>query len=732
MMQAVRRSGGQAVRCLLAAVWLSALPPYRLTALQAQDPIITQFSNAERLIQRGRRDEARRGYAALIATYNRGGSFSTPQLTAMGTAAERLSMWEPDFSRDALRLYDEAASIDPADPEPRLRAAALLLSRYNGAEAARSYADIRRRFPRNARALLGVAEVRRFLGEGDPVATAESSLALDPRLADAHVALGRFHLEGGDWDGALREGAAALAIDRKSSGGYGVRAAVAFLRNQASEFQSIDRAATADDPTAAGHLVFAADAAARTRRYADAVTLAERAVARDSMAWHGWAVLGVNRLRVAEMVTGRAALETALRGDPFDLWTKNTLDLLDAMRTFREAPSARFRFVMDQRESALLSLYALPLAEDAYDRLATRYGVRPAAPVRVEVFPRHADFSVRTVGLAGIGALGACFGPVIAMDSPSARDRGQFNWGSTLWHEIAHTFHLALSENRVPRWLTEGLAVLEERRARPGWGASAGPDFLSAYLHDSLPPLSRLNEGFSRPSSAIMLGHAYMLASLAAEYLESAHGEDITPRMLRGYARGLDAKDVTRQILNTNPDTLDARFDAWVRTKYQAAFADLNGYAQGMPSMARVRALAQAGDSAGAIRVAARLAAEDESSYDANLWLANALEASGRLDGALAALERTLYISPLDPALHDRLATHYARANRRDDVVRERRALIALGPTDRAGAYFRLAQAQVAANQPAEARRAVLRALEIAPGYADAQDLLLRLSEGRQ
>src|SRR6185369_15149524 len=119
--------------------------------------------------------------------------------------------------------------------------------------------------------------------------------------------------------------------------------------------------------------------------------------------------------------------------------------------------------------------------------LAARYGIRPPVPVRIEVFPRHADFSVRTVGLAGMGALGACFGPVIAMDSPSARDRGQFNWGSTLWHEIAHTFHLALSDNRVPRWLTEGLAVLEERRAKPGWGAQVSPEFLNVWVHDSLP-----------------------------------------------------------------------------------------------------------------------------------------------------------------------------------------------------------------------------------------------------
>ncbi len=40
-----------------------------------------------------------------------------------------------------------------------------------------------------------------------------------------------------------------------------------------------------------------------------------------------------------------------------------------------------------------------------------------------------------------------------------------------MWHELAHTFTLGLSNNHAPRWFSEGLSVLEERRARPEWGA---------------------------------------------------------------------------------------------------------------------------------------------------------------------------------------------------------------------------------------------------------------------
>ncbi len=744
--------------------WEEAEAAYRRAAA-GPDSLRARLGQARLLELRGRRDEARRHYTAILAAYNRGGRRAASALLAAAGAAERLSLWEPLLARDALRLYDEAAAADPDDPEPRLRAAALLLSRYNGAEAGRAYADLRRRWPRHPRALLGQAQVRRFLGDGDPVALAESSLAADPDLVDARVFLARLALEADDWAGAARETDRALAANPRSREALAVRAALALVRGDSAAAAAVDRAIAADDARAADHLVAGADLTARARRYAEAADLAARAVARDSLAWRGWAVLGVNRLRLGDIAGGRAALETALGGDPFDLWTKNTLDLLDTLQRFPETASQRFRFVMDGRESALLTLYFAPLAEEAYRALAARYGIQPRAPIRVEVYTRHADFSVRTIGLAGIGALGACFGRVIAMDSPSARDRGQFNWGSTLWHEIAHTFHLALSHHRVPRWLTEGLAVLEERRARPGWGDDVGPAFLRALAAGDLPPLSRLNDGFIRPANAEMLAHAYLLASLAAVYLEEAHGAGVAPRMLAAYARRLDTRTVVQQVLGTQHDSLDAAFDGWLRRRYAVRIASLDAFVSalheghemaraGLP-VARVRleqardlfpeyagpddayrALARIhtarGDRAAAAAALSATTARDETAYDANVALAGHLDALGRADEAVAALERAVYISPLDPGLHDRLAAHYARLGRHGDLVRERRALIALGPTDRAGAWYRLAEAYVGAGRAEAAREAVLRSLEVAPGYADAQDLLLRLAEGRR
>jgi tetratricopeptide (TPR) repeat protein len=63
-------------------------------------------------------------------------------------------------------------------------------------------------------------------------------------------------------------------------------------------------------------------------------------------------------------------------------------------------------------------------------------------------------------------------------------------------------------------------------------------------------------------------------------------------------------------------------------------------------------------------------------------------------------------------------------------AVSHRRAVLALEPSDRAGAYYRLARSLNGNSQQAEAKRAVLQSLEIAPDFRDAQRLLLDLVDG--
>jgi Flp pilus assembly protein TadD len=120
----------------------------------------------------------------------------------------------------------------------------------------------------------------------------------------------------------------------------------------------------------------------------------------------------------------------------------------------------------------------------------------------------------------------------------------------------------------------------------------------------------------------------------------------------------------------------------------------------------------------------------NENDYDANLELARLNAAQGESRGAAAALERAVYISPYDATLYQQLATLYGTLGDRQGVVRARRALVALAPVDKAEALYQLAVACMEAGDNAGARREVVRALEIAPNFQKAQELLLRLRSG--
>ena len=103
--------------------------------------------------------------------------------------------------------------------------------------------------------------------------------------------------------------------------------------------------------------------------------------------------------------------------------TFNLLSLLDSLDKFVVEQSGDLIFKFHPDEAAIMREYAIPLAHDAVKTLSAKYQVTLKGPILIEVFPKHDDFAVRTLGLPGmIGALGACFGRVVTMDSPKARD----------------------------------------------------------------------------------------------------------------------------------------------------------------------------------------------------------------------------------------------------------------------------------------------------------------------
>jgi tetratricopeptide (TPR) repeat protein len=137
------------------------------------------------------------------------------------------------------------------------------------------------------------------------------------------------------------------------------------------------------------------------------------------------------------------------------------------------------------------------------------------------------------------------------------------------------------------------------------------------------------------------------------------------------------------------------------------------------------------GDSRKALEHLVRITKVNETAY-----APNELEAELRLKvadttGAMAALERLIWMSPYDVPVHARLAELATAKKNFTLAVRERRAVIALDPPDPLEARYELAKALIAAGDAPTARRELLDILEKAPSFEKAQLLLLDL-RGRE
>jgi tetratricopeptide (TPR) repeat protein len=198
-----------------------------------------------------------------------------------------------------------------------------------------------------------------------------------------------------------------------------------------------------------------AELAAANYRFEEAVALSRKALEIDPNDVRTLSALGVQLLRTGDEAEARKVLEKSFEIDKFDQTTFNLLTMLDSLDKFDVTTDGDIIFKSHPSETAVMREYVAPLAKQALAIFSEKYKFTPKGPILIEMFPKHDDFAVRTVGLPGmIGALGACFGRVVTLDSPKARPPGDFNWAPTLWHELAHVMTLQLSKQRVPRWLT--------------------------------------------------------------------------------------------------------------------------------------------------------------------------------------------------------------------------------------------------------------------------------------
>ncbi|MBA0088589.1 MAG: tetratricopeptide repeat protein, partial [Acidobacteria bacterium Pan2503] len=497
-------------------------------------------------------------------------------------------------------------------------------------------------------------------------------------------------------------------------------------------------------------------------RYEDAVTYYREAVELEPRLWAAHSALGITLMRLGKEDEPFRELELSYNNGNRDKATVNSLRLLDSYKNFETFRDGTTILKLHKTEAALLGPY---LQAELGTILATyekKYRMKLPGPVQVEVYPDHEDFAVRTTGMPGLGALGVTFGPVVAMDSPSAYKPGALNWGSTLWHEMSHVFVLTATNHRVPRWFTEGLAVHEEGERSPEWRDRLTPEILVAIRDKKFLPVATLDRGFVYPQYPSQVIVSYFQAGSICDFVTEKWGEDKLLDMVHSFAKFETTSAVIQQDLGVAPEEFDKEFWGWIAKKYGTEAAHFDQWREELKVLvvasqqkrydtvleqgpavlglypeyvgdANVYLLMAAADTArNDDRAEAAILTEYEHKGgqmpDALKRLATLEENAGKPAEAAATLVRVNYIYPVkDEDLHRRLGDLLYAQKRYDGAIREYAARVASNPVDKAGAEFHLAEAYFAAGQKDKAEETVLAALEIAPGYRPAQKLLLAL-----
>ncbi|MEC8994600.1 MAG: peptidase MA family metallohydrolase [Pseudomonadota bacterium] len=726
-----------------------------------------------------------------VQQYNNGLVFSSEDVGMVALAS-----WLMDNFHDANSLFNESIRANPNNLEAHVLWGDLFLEKYNASDAERSYQEALEINSRYTPALVGIARV-----VGDERAL-QRALAINPNFVPALETYGQLLMMNSREDEAQNYFDQVLALNPESLKTLSTLAAGAALKEQSEEYERYRARVEAFSPNNPQFLGDIADAFGNNYLFEEAVEYARAAIEADPQYWQGYTLLGSNLIRLGVEEEGKASLEIGFENDPFNVMTSNMLKVFDTLEGYTTQESGHFKVHMSENDAHILWPYLEPLLEESWNTLTVKYGFEPEGPILIEIFENTEDFAVRSVGLPDIGPLvGICFGKVITLISP---DTLSANWQEIVWHEFMHVITLQMTNNRMPRWLSEGISVWEEREGRSYWGRSQGLDLVRAASEDKLLHVAELNSGFSGARNSADLGFAYFQSYLVVDYISENYGFDKLVELVKQYAFIKEDSERFSEVFNLSLDEFDRGFRLWIdqrveeinlyvhsedmpdegdghghgiRENSSAILAELynnaslkqhmrsridenerdfqahlqlgivlfkeENFTEAKISLERAYALlpAYTGYPSPAL-VLSQIYEKEENreaqlqwleillenlqhDYDSAMILADAALEEGNFEKTAYYIDRAIQVDPYRSDVHELKALYADRINDSDLAVTEYEVLMRLEINDPVEAHTKLAEAYLRNGQAAKAKQNVLYALEIAPSFQRAQQVLL-------
>ncbi|MEM9082513.1 MAG: tetratricopeptide repeat protein [Planctomycetota bacterium] len=298
------------------------------------------------------------------------------------------------------------------------------------------------------------------------------------------------------------------------------------------------------------------------RQYQQAAEYYGRAIAIESHNPDLHADLGQLQLMVADYGAALLTLDRAHELDPFNARADNRLRLVREMSQLKEVETEHFIIRYDPSMDEAIARDMLAHLELMHERLKLILGHEPRRKTNIEIAPDLQRFAVRMVGLPESHTIAASSGPVIMIESPriGAKHTGEFHWLNVMQHEYVHTVTIDQTNNRIPTWFTEAIAVENEGALRL-WGT--WQSLAQALQNDLLFDQVELNNAFARVDLAQQRSLAYAQSNWMYQYILETYGEEATRQMLRYQADGRTDQESIEKALNTEIDAFHQAFREW-------------------------------------------------------------------------------------------------------------------------------------------------------------------------
>lgn len=763
-------------------------------ALETYETAIRRYSNSlalrllarEALLGLGQQERADAEADEIFEILQRpAGRFATADNLV---AAGRYFVLRREDARQILQLfYDRVRASEPGHVEAAIATAELALMKGDFQVAAKTLGEAKKLDAGDPR--IDYLLWKAFAPSDPPKASAALQQALDrnPRLVPALLAMAEMAIDRERYDDAQSLITKVLEVNLHQSEAWSLLAVIAHLRGQ-PEIEKLMRAAalgTWPQNPEVDHTI--GRKLSQNYRFAEGSQYQRQALTLDPAHPEANFQLAEDLLRLGQDDVGWELAKSVAQNDPYNVVAYNLVTLYDRLQKFATISGDGIVVRMDPKEAAIYGQSVIDLLAKARSELCEKYAVEVDGVIAVEIFPQQKDFAIRTFGLpGGDGFLGVCFGRVITANSPASQGERPSNWESVLWHEFCHAVTLEKTKNRMPRWLSEGISVYEERQRDSASGESMTPIYRDMLLDESLTPVSKLSGAFLNPPSAIHLQFAYYQSSLVIEFLVENYGFESILKVLDDLAAGLNINDALVRSVGSL-DQLDQRFamyarglaegfgkevdwsrddlpergsvDDWTQwvkdhpTNYfgnlqlaQSLIAAKQYEAAVEPLERLVQMQAVTGGRGGPVELLAdvyakldrteeeketlqRLVAISDDALPAVIRLAELAKQESDWQAVSANANRILAIQPLAAVGHLYLADASEQIGKPLDTIRALSAIGQLDPVDPASIEYRLAKAYVDLEKPDLATDKLISALREAPRYRDALNLLLQITE---